>query len=106
MEELIPIFFFLSVAAVMILRPLTKRLGMVLEMMARDRQTVRTDDTELARIRVLLEHLGKRMELMEERVDFTERLVASSRRPHTDMVQPPQREPFRYQEREAGFLAR
>jgi hypothetical protein len=42
MEELIPIVMFLCIAAVMILRPLTKRIGLVIEQMARDRQSSRT----------------------------------------------------------------
>ncbi len=77
-SELIPIMFFFSVAAVLILRPLTKRLGLLLEAIARDRSTSQADDAELARVRVLIEHLSKRLELMEDRVDFTERLVGST----------------------------
>lgn len=105
MEELIPIFFFLSVAAVMILRPLTKRLGLLLEQVARDRNAVRADDTELARMRVVIEHLSKRLDLAEERVDFTERLVGSRRRPSTahDVLGP---DTLRYDDRETAYLGR
>jgi hypothetical protein len=107
MEELIPIFLFICIAAVMILRPLTKRLGLVLEQMARDRSAVRADDAGIARLRVELEHVSKRMELMEERVDFTERLVASSRRatrPEPEFFGREPAERLRYDER-APYLA-
>ena len=109
MEILIPIFLFMSVAAVLILRPLTKRLGLVLEMMSRDRQSVRTgDDTDVARLRIQLDHVSKRLELMEERVDFTERLIASSRRTtrsQTDMsVSDGER--LRFDDRQPSYLAR
>ena len=109
MEILIPIFLFMSVAAVLILRPLTKRLGLVLEMMSRDRQPVRgADDTDVARLRVHLDHVSKRLELMEERVDFTERLIASSRRTtpsQTDMSLSDGDRP-RFGDRQASYLAR
>jgi hypothetical protein len=81
MEELIPIFFFMSVAAVLILRPISKRLGSLLEAMARERQPLpQTDNGDLARVRVLVEHIAKRVDLMEERLDFTERLLSGTPR--------------------------
>lgn len=83
MEELIPIFLFMSIAAVMILRPISKKLGVLLEAMARERlpQASAADNGELTRIRVLVEHIAKRVDLMEERLDFTERLLSNSKRP-------------------------
>ncbi len=79
MEELIPITMFLCIAAVAILRPISRRVGGLLEVMTRERQQHGTDAAELARIRVLMEHVVKRVDLMEERLDFTERLVGRSR---------------------------
>jgi hypothetical protein len=106
MPELIPIFLFLSVAAVMILRPLTKRLGLVVEQIARDRNAGRADDAEMARIRFLVEQTNKRLELIEERLDFTERLVGNrraSRALPTDGLGHPHEAP-RYEEH--SYLAR
>jgi hypothetical protein len=77
--EMIPITLFLSIAAVLILRPVTKRLGLLLEAMAREREPVRAAAQTDSRIVGLLEHMNKRLELMEERLDFTERLVARPR---------------------------
>ena len=69
MEELIPIFFFISVAAVLILRPISKKLGVLLEAMARERLPSAApqarDESELVRIRMLLEHVATRVDLME-----------------------------------------
>jgi hypothetical protein len=71
---------FMCIAAVLILRPMTKKLGGLLEAMTRDRAQSRTDDSSTARIVALLEHMNRRLDTIEERVDFTERLV-SERRP-------------------------
>jgi hypothetical protein len=74
-EALIPITFFMSVAAVLILRPITKKLGSLLELMTRERTQVRNTEVTDARVVSLLEHMSKRLDAMEERLDFTERLV-------------------------------
>lgn len=79
--ELIPIVLFICAAAVAILAPMTSKLGKLLEVMARERQHPTVDANELARIRTLVEHLTQRVDLMEERIEFTERLVDNSKRP-------------------------
>jgi len=82
LEELIPIALFVSVAAVAILRPLTTRVGKLLEAMARERTAALrppTDDSDSVRLRAVIEHLSRRLDLMEERLDFTERLLSSGR---------------------------
>jgi hypothetical protein len=80
MEALIPIFLFVSIATVAILRPISTKLGTLIEAMAREKQGLASSagDADLARMRVLLEHVAKRMDLLEERLDFTERLLNSS----------------------------
>ncbi len=82
MEEMIPISLFMCSAAVMILRPGTKQLGKFLEVLTQQRlQPViqRETDHESARITVLLEHMVRKMDAMEERLDFTERLMSTQR---------------------------
>jgi hypothetical protein len=83
-EELIPITMFMCIAAVLILRPVSTRLGRLLEAMTRERiqqaAPASREDPQLARVTLLLEQVSRRMELMEERLDFTERLVGSERR--------------------------
>lgn len=88
MEVLVPITFFICVAAVMIFRPITKRLGLLVETMSRPRSEPQVDRTD-ARIIALLEQMSRRMELVEERLDFTERLVSS--RTHEEVRQFPRR---------------
>ena len=82
MEELIPITLFMCIAAVAILRPISTKLGGLLEAMRNERTALRsgTDDQDMARLRVLMEHVAKRVDLIEERLDFTERLLNGSRR--------------------------
>jgi len=79
MEELIPITMFLCIAAVAILRPISTKVGGLLEALTRERQSHSTDNAELARLHTLMEHVARRIDLMEERLDFTERLVGRSR---------------------------
>jgi hypothetical protein len=81
MEELIPITMFMCIAAVAILRPISKRVGGLLEVMTRERAQNQSENADTARMRVLMEHVAKRIDLMEERLDFTERLLANSRQP-------------------------
>jgi hypothetical protein len=76
-EALIPITFFLSVAAVMILRPVTKKLGGFLDALTRERIQPPAQDHSDGRVITLLEHMNKRLDSMEDRLDFTERLVSA-----------------------------
>lgn len=83
MEELVPITFFMCVTAVLILRPISKKVGALLDALTRERiaqQAPAGNDAQLARVTVLLEQVSRRMELMEERLDFTERLLNNGRR--------------------------
>lgn len=82
MEEFIPIVMFMCIAAVAILRPLTTRFGKLLEAMAKEKTLAgraAVDDPDSARVRVLVEHMSRRLDLLEERLDFTERLVSNGR---------------------------
>lgn len=80
MEELIPITFFISIAAVLILRPVTKRLGMLIEAVAREKDAARAPARQDERVIALLEGMNRRLDLMEDRIEFTERLVSARRR--------------------------
>jgi hypothetical protein len=79
MEVLIPITFFISFAAVLILRPVTKRLGGLLETASLERREVGPAPETEQRTLALLEQVNRRLELIEDRLDFTERLVANGR---------------------------
>jgi isocitrate dehydrogenase kinase/phosphatase len=76
-EELIPIVLFISIAAVAILRPLTTRIGKVIEG-AYAKKSV-GQDPQIQRIMQLMERLVDRMDRLEDRVDFTERVLERQR---------------------------
>ncbi len=67
-----------TTGAVLIFRPLTKRLG---DRLAATKQPtiVRADEAELARMHQALEETNARVEQLEQRLDFTERLLAKPR---------------------------
>ena len=65
----------LTIGGVALLRPISKRLGDIAEMMLREKQG--GTEGELRRMGDLLETVSARMALLEERQDFTERLLAA-----------------------------
>lgn len=70
----ISVVLFLTVGGVLILRPLAKRLADVLELYAQDRES--GIQSEVRQMRDLLETMSARLQLMEERQEFTERLLS------------------------------
>jgi hypothetical protein len=76
--ELIPIVLFISVAAVAIFRPLTKRIGSVIEQSYADRKAA-APDPRFDRMVQLMERLVDRIDRLEERVDFQDRLLERTR---------------------------
>ncbi len=85
-EELIPIFFFICVAGVLILRPVTKKLGLLIEAMAQERKAqLRAardgiDEAYMERITTALERLNNRIDRVDDRIDFMEHLVEDRNR--------------------------
>ena len=69
--------FFVMSGAVLILRPISKRLGAYLEVLASERRTAQPpatiDDGRLANV---LESIEQRMRRLEERQAFTDALLA------------------------------
>lgn len=70
----VAIVFILTVGGVAVLRPIAKRVSDLLELYARDRHTGIENDVH--QMRDLLETMNARLQLMEERQDFTERLLS------------------------------
>ncbi len=77
----------LTVGGVLLLRPIAKRLGDIVELMIRGKQG--EAEGELRRMGDLLETVSARMALLEERQDFTERLLASPDRARDGEEDPP-----------------
>jgi hypothetical protein len=68
----------LSIAGVLILRPIMKRLGTILELRAKERhQASQISPEDIARLTQAVSRLTDRIEDLEERQDFQERLLAS-----------------------------
>jgi len=79
-EELIPIIMFMVIGGVMILRPMTKKLGLLIEAMAKERMARAPlqhdmNDVQLERITIALDRLNTRMDNIDDRIGFMERLV-------------------------------
>ena len=77
----------LTVGGVLLLRPIAKRLGDIVELMLRDKHE--GAEGELRRMGDLLETVSARMALLEERQDFTERLLDSPDRAEADELESP-----------------
>lgn len=79
MEEfflaLVPITFILSTAGVLIFRPLTKRLGNVMEANALARQQVVDDKLHHEHVKTLLETQNLKILQLEQRLEFAESLL-------------------------------
>jgi hypothetical protein len=80
----------LTVGGVLVLRPITKRFSELLEFYVRDRSE--GSAAELRQMRELLETMEARFQLMEDRLDFTERLLQSGQEDPRSQ-QNPQRTP-------------
>lgn len=70
----------LTVGGVLILRPIARHLGTLLEAMTREKLDGGRGH-ELAHIRELMETMNQRLQLMEERQEFTDRLLERGRTP-------------------------
>ena len=94
----------LTIGGVTLLRPISKRLAELLEVYARDKGS--GVERELRQTRELIETMDARLRLMEERQDFTEKLLAgdadrSPARIHSRMGDQPARQPRNQPEPEA-----
>ena len=72
LSAIVTITLILTVAGTILLRPLSHRLGVLLEAMAREKNQLQGKDDH--RLRELLEAVEARVSLLEERQDFTEAL--------------------------------
>ncbi len=71
---IVSVVLVLTVGGVVLLRPVTKRLGALLDVMVLEKSTSsRTDDRRLLET---IDTLNDRLSLLEERQDFTERLIS------------------------------
>jgi hypothetical protein len=76
---IVGVTFMLMVAGVILLRPITKRLGDLLELLILERR--RQSAAPLPRLGETLERMEERLRLLEERQDFTDSLVHGRAKP-------------------------
>ena len=80
----IGIFFIVATAGVVLLRPITKRLGNYLEVLADERRRALTqqpiDRSDTAGLIHALESLEARLGQIEERQEFTDKLLSDRKR--------------------------
>ena len=69
----VAVAFFVTAGGVLVLRPLAKRLGDILELFTKERRS--GVEADVRKTRELLEQMDARLHLIEERQDFTERLL-------------------------------
>ncbi len=72
----VAVTLFLSIAGVLIFRPLTKRLGDLIDVTSRSRQGQLGND-DLGKLTDIVNRLTDRIENLEERQDFAERILTS-----------------------------
>ena len=75
---IVAVVLILTVGGVAVLRPIAKRVSDLLELYARDKQSGLEND--VGQIRDLLETMNARLQLIEERQDFTDRLLTGERK--------------------------
>ncbi len=69
----VPTVFIVTVGGVIVLRPIAKRFGTLLDAMARERSGAPPE--EIRRLGEAVATVNDRLTLLEERLDFTERLI-------------------------------
>ncbi len=79
MEEiiiaLVPMTLFLTIGGVLVFRPLTKRLGLMLESNAANKRSDEMDRIQNEHLRAMIETQNSKIEALEQRVQFSESLL-------------------------------
>ena len=81
----VAVFLIVSVAATILLRPITKKLGTYLEVLAEERRRSLSeqplDRSDSTRLTAAVEALESRLALLEQNQDFTNRLLSDRAEP-------------------------
>ena len=73
---IVSIVLIVTVGGVILLRPIAKRLGALLDVMVLEK--TRTPPEDYRRLGETMDTINERLSLIEERQDFTERLIGRS----------------------------
>ena len=82
------VILILTIAGVILLLPIAKKLGLLLEAVAKEKSGPQVG-TELGHIRDLLETTNARLSLLEDRQDFTDALLQDPERRNLKLGKPP-----------------
>jgi uncharacterized membrane protein len=74
---LVPITLFLTVGGVLVLRPLTKRLGLLIEASAKAKRMDAEEQLQLEQLRLQVETQNLKIERLEQKLAFTESMLES-----------------------------
>ena len=74
---LVPITMFLTIGGVLVLRPLTKRLGLLMEASAKSRGTNADEQLQIEHLRLMIDTQNLKFEQLEQKLSFTESLLES-----------------------------
>ena len=75
---IVAVVLFITVGGVILLKPIANRIGFLLEAMAKEKESGL--EGNMNHIRDLMETMNARLQLLEERQDFTERLLSGERK--------------------------
>lgn len=74
---LVPITLFLTVGGVLVLRPLTKRLGALMEASAKSKGSTAEEQMQIEHMKLMIETQNLKLEQLEQKLSFTESLLES-----------------------------
>ena len=84
---IITVILTLTVGGVILLKPIAKNIGNLLEAMAKERTEPQLG-AELGHLRDLLETMSARLDLLEDRQDFTEALLQNPEKRKARLPEP------------------
>jgi ubiquinone biosynthesis protein UbiJ len=87
-DVIIPVTFFLTTAAVILLAPITRRIGRYLEVLIEEKRAALRGERDAA-AREAVDALARRVELLEERMEFAERLALADRLERAERLMAP-----------------
>jgi len=74
---LVPITLFLTIGGVLVLRPLTKRLGLLIEASAKARGASAEERLQIEHLRLMMDTQNLKLEQLEQKLQFTESILES-----------------------------
>ena len=77
---MVPVTLFLTIGGVLVFRPLTKRIGLILEANAASKRSDELDRIQHDHLRALLDAQTLKIQALEQRIEFNESLLEARAR--------------------------